>query len=182
MTDQELRENLAEFIDNLPEEKRQALERHSGFFAWYTNSDQSVIYEKQMWAAYYGGSKDSKAGWVLDRHGKPALFGTEARVPVGNNYRAFPLFLTISKRSAGGWRPEGYTDSKDRIHSMLVDNMKTLGLGDGQRGYVEHDEDGKVRKDLMSLEGELYFAFLAITEELAALNLKIKELNEELKR
>jgi hypothetical protein len=66
------------------------------------------------------------------------------------------------------WPKEGYPDSKERIHSMLLEYMKSLGLGTGEKGWIEQDVDGRLVRDTLSLEGELTLAFDAIAEKLAA--------------
>lgn len=43
----------------------------------------------------------------------------------------------------------------ERAHRLLVDIMHNLGLGDGNKGWIQHDEDGKSVRDTLSLEGEL---------------------------
>lgn len=74
-----------------------------------------------------------------------------------------------------GWNPEGYPDSKERCHKMLLGHMKDLGLGNGERGWIEHsDESGNLVRDEFSFEGELLFAFASIEGLIA--ELKEKEL------
>lgn len=56
----------------------------------------------------------------------------------------------------------------DRAHHLLVDIMHNLGLGDGNKGWIEHsEEDGKLVRDTLSLEGEIVMWGEAVAEVLA---------------
>lgn len=56
------------------------------------------------------------------------------------------------------------------MYRLMLDQFKHLGVSDGEPGWIEHsDQDGTLRKDRLSFEGEMIFGFDAITERIAML-------------
>lgn len=54
----------------------------------------------------------------------------------------------------------------DQAHSLFLEGMQSIGLGDGTKGWIEHaDGDEPLRRDEFSLAGEILFGF----EEISAL-------------
>lgn len=59
----------------------------------------------------------------------------------------------------------------ERAHTFFLEGMKSIDLGDGSKGWIEHDVDGVLKRDSFSLEGEIVFGFERIKtriEELQA--------------
>lgn len=60
-------------------------------------------------------------------------------------------------------------NSEERCHRLFLEGMKKIGLGSGEKGWIEHDVSGKTQRDSFSLEGEIHFGFEAIAEEIEEL-------------
>jgi len=52
-------------------------------------------------------------------------------------------------------------------HSLFIECMKNVGLGKGEKGYIEHSVEGESIRDSLSLDGEIIFGFELIHEALS---------------